>query len=90
MNELRRPPLTAKPELTVPSVIYRWDLDKTYLRTEFDTFICHWSAPHSRTPKTSEPSRCCDATSCELRKSSVGRARRFVSYPDRRGRCAKC
>lgn len=26
-------------ELTVPSVIYRWDLDKTYLRTEFDTFM---------------------------------------------------
>jgi hypothetical protein len=61
-------------ELTVPSVIYRWDLDKTYLRTEFDTFMslvrtAFEDAEDKRTvPGAATLLR-------ELRKSSVGRAR---------------
>jgi hypothetical protein len=29
----------SQPEPSIPNVIYRWDLDKTYLRTDFDTFM---------------------------------------------------
>ncbi len=38
---MERPsPSTKSPsELGIPNVIYRWDLDKTYLRTDFDTFM---------------------------------------------------
>ena len=32
------PPSTPPPSPQGPTHVYRWDLDKTYLRTDFDSF----------------------------------------------------